>query len=106
MHKRLPPAVRRLVTVVNQRKCSTASNTAPDEVSDQNNCLSLSRPSQIAHFDKLSHEWWNVDGPMKALHAMNEVRVPWIAQHAVAYSNGAFDGALRERELQPRDFTF
>ena len=38
-------------------------------------------PSEVARFDALAAQWWDPAGPMRALHAMNALRVGWIAQH-------------------------
>jgi len=32
----------------------------------------------VLRFSNLAKDWWNVDGPLKALHSFNVVRVPWI----------------------------
>ena len=39
-------------------------------------------PAEIARFDALAEEWWNPNGPMRALHRMNGPRVDWIASQA------------------------
>ena len=33
---------------------------------------------EVAQFDALAAEWWDLSGPMRALHAMNPLRVGWI----------------------------
>ncbi len=33
---------------------------------------------EVARFDALAAEWWDLSGPMRALHAMNPLRVGWI----------------------------
>ncbi len=33
---------------------------------------------EVARFDALAAEWWDLSGPMQALHAMNPLRVGWI----------------------------
>jgi 2-polyprenyl-6-hydroxyphenyl methylase/3-demethylubiquinone-9 3-methyltransferase len=35
--------------------------------------------AEIAKFDALAARWWDPAGPMRPLHAMNKVRVGWIA---------------------------
>jgi 2-polyprenyl-6-hydroxyphenyl methylase/3-demethylubiquinone-9 3-methyltransferase len=35
-------------------------------------------PLEIARFDALAERWWQVDGPMRALHRMNPLRIGWI----------------------------
>ena len=37
-------------------------------------------PAEVARFDALASQWWDPNGPMRALHAMNTLRVGWIAQ--------------------------
>ncbi len=36
------------------------------------------RPDEVARFDRLAGTWWDPDGPMRPLHAMNPLRVGWI----------------------------
>ena len=40
------------------------------------------RADEVARFDRLADSWWDPDGPMAALHAMNGLRVGWIARRA------------------------
>jgi len=35
--------------------------------------------AEVAKFDALAGDWWNPRGPMAPLHAMNPVRMEWIA---------------------------
>lgn len=35
-------------------------------------------PNEIATFQRLSHEWMDENGPFKALHSYNRLRLPWI----------------------------
>jgi 2-polyprenyl-6-hydroxyphenyl methylase/3-demethylubiquinone-9 3-methyltransferase len=35
-------------------------------------------PEDVARFDRLAAEWWSPDGPMRALHKFNPVRVAYI----------------------------
>ncbi len=39
-------------------------------------------PEEIARFDALAARWWDPNGPMRALHRMNPVRVAWIVERA------------------------
>lgn len=41
-------------------------------------------PADIARFERLGAQWWNPDGPMKALHRFNPVRVGWIRDRLCA----------------------
>jgi 2-polyprenyl-6-hydroxyphenyl methylase/3-demethylubiquinone-9 3-methyltransferase len=34
--------------------------------------------AEVARFDALAGRWWDVNGPMRPLHAMNPLRVGWI----------------------------
>jgi 2-polyprenyl-6-hydroxyphenyl methylase/3-demethylubiquinone-9 3-methyltransferase len=36
-------------------------------------------PAEVARFDALAARWWDPRGPMAPLHAMNPLRVGWIA---------------------------
>jgi 2-polyprenyl-6-hydroxyphenyl methylase/3-demethylubiquinone-9 3-methyltransferase len=36
-------------------------------------------PAEIARFDALAARWWDPNGPMAPLHAMNPLRIGWIA---------------------------
>jgi len=35
-------------------------------------------PQELARFNALAAQWWSPDGPMKALHRMNPLRVAWL----------------------------
>uniref|UniRef100_A0AC34QTK8 Ubiquinone biosynthesis O-methyltransferase, mitochondrial n=1 Tax=Panagrolaimus sp. JU765 TaxID=591449 RepID=A0AC34QTK8_9BILA len=35
-------------------------------------------PNEVANFQRLSHEWMDENGPFKALHSYNRLRLPWI----------------------------
>ncbi len=39
---------------------------------------STPNPAEIAQFEALAEEWWDVDGPMAPLHAMNPTRLRYI----------------------------
>jgi 2-polyprenyl-6-hydroxyphenyl methylase/3-demethylubiquinone-9 3-methyltransferase len=36
---------------------------------------------EINRFDALADRWWDADGPMRALHWMNPIRIGWIDAH-------------------------
>ena len=42
--------------------------------------LSVS-PDEIARFDALADQWWDPQGPMRPLHAMNPARIGWLNRH-------------------------
>ncbi|XP_055375639.1 ubiquinone biosynthesis O-methyltransferase, mitochondrial-like [Condylostylus longicornis] len=48
---------------------------------------SKSTKDEINHHANLATDWWNKQGPMKALHALNELRVPFIRDGIVAKNN-------------------
>jgi 2-polyprenyl-6-hydroxyphenyl methylase/3-demethylubiquinone-9 3-methyltransferase len=48
---------------------------------------------EVAKFDALASEWWNPRGPMAPLHAMNPLRIGWIAER-IASATGRDPGAL------------
>lgn len=35
-------------------------------------------PAEIARFEKLGDQWWDLNGPQKALHRLNQVRVDYL----------------------------
>jgi len=37
-------------------------------------------PSELAHFGALASRWWDPQGPQKALHVLNPVRLAYVAQ--------------------------
>lgn len=43
-------------------------------------------PAEVARFDALAARWWDPAGPMAPLHAMNPLRVGWIADRLPAPS--------------------
>jgi 2-polyprenyl-6-hydroxyphenyl methylase/3-demethylubiquinone-9 3-methyltransferase len=38
--------------------------------------------AEVERFDRLATTWWNQEGPMRALHAMNPARLGWIRREA------------------------
>ncbi|HEX2726093.1 MAG TPA: bifunctional 2-polyprenyl-6-hydroxyphenol methylase/3-demethylubiquinol 3-O-methyltransferase UbiG [Beijerinckiaceae bacterium] len=39
-------------------------------------------PSEVARFDRLARDWWDPNGPMRALHRLNPVRLQYIRDRA------------------------
>jgi 2-polyprenyl-6-hydroxyphenyl methylase / 3-demethylubiquinone-9 3-methyltransferase len=60
-------------------------------------------PREIAHFDRLSADWWSPDGPMRPLHRLNPARIAWLrdrmAEHFLQPDGSPRDVA-RGRPLQ------
>jgi 2-polyprenyl-6-hydroxyphenyl methylase/3-demethylubiquinone-9 3-methyltransferase len=48
-------------------------------------------PEELAHFEELGEDWWDLSGPMRALHALNPVRVSYIGDTIA--KRGTFEGA-------------
>jgi 2-polyprenyl-6-hydroxyphenyl methylase/3-demethylubiquinone-9 3-methyltransferase len=48
-------------------------------------------PEELAHFEELGEDWWDLSGPMGALHALNPVRVSYIRD--TISKHGMFEGA-------------
>jgi 2-polyprenyl-6-hydroxyphenyl methylase/3-demethylubiquinone-9 3-methyltransferase len=46
---------------------------------------------ELTHFDELGDDWWDFSGPMRALHAINPLRVSYV-RDAIA-KHGTFEGA-------------
>lgn len=57
-------------------------------------------PAEIARFAKMAADWWSPDGPMKALHWLNPVRVTWLRDRIAAHFP-ADDGSLRDIDAPP-----
>ena len=50
---------------------------------------------EVARFDALAAEWWDLSGPMQALHAMNPLRVGWIDHRIRARVQAQRGGPVR-----------
>ncbi|XP_030380636.1 ubiquinone biosynthesis O-methyltransferase, mitochondrial [Scaptodrosophila lebanonensis] len=58
---------------------ATPVNVVVRKVSNaQQQYTTLENASEVKHHENLSKDWWNVNGPMAALHALNAIRVPFI----------------------------
>ena len=57
--------------------------TQIDNLAAAHHSLSL-QDAEVAKFDALAAQWWDPAGPMGPLHAMNPLRVGWIARHLSA----------------------
>jgi 2-polyprenyl-6-hydroxyphenyl methylase/3-demethylubiquinone-9 3-methyltransferase len=53
-------------------------------------------PEDVARFDRLAAEWWAPDGPMRALHKFNPVRVAYIRDEICRHFE--IDGKPRDRK--------
>ena len=42
-------------------------------------------PDEVKRFDRLAATWWDDEGPMRALHAMNPARLRWIMDEVAAH---------------------
>src|SRR3546814_20835197 len=49
------------------------------------------RPSELAHFGALASRWWDPNGPQRALHALNPVRLAYVAQQVPLAGKRALD---------------
>ncbi len=41
----------------------------------------MSNPAEIAFFNQLANEWWDLNGPQAILHQINPLRLRWISQN-------------------------
>ncbi len=48
-------------------------------------------PLEIAHFGNLASQWWDTQGTFRALHAINPLRLQWIAAHATLAGSQVLD---------------
>ncbi len=42
-------------------------------------------PDEVARFDRLGDDWWDIQGPMRALHKFNPVRLDYLVALATRY---------------------
>jgi 2-polyprenyl-6-hydroxyphenyl methylase/3-demethylubiquinone-9 3-methyltransferase len=42
-------------------------------------------PAEVERFERLASTWWDPEGPMRALHAMNPARLSWIREEALGH---------------------
>ncbi|TQV62391.1 MAG: methyltransferase domain-containing protein, partial [Halothiobacillaceae bacterium] len=47
--------------------------------------------AEIAQFDALASQWWDVNGPLWTLHAINPLRMDFICQHAELHGKRVLD---------------
>jgi len=45
-------------------------------------------PAEIARFEAIGEDWWNPEGSMRALHAINPLRIGWLTDLMSAHSGG------------------
>ena len=45
--------------------------------------MNIYNVKDIEHFDKLYSKWWDKNGPLKTLHAINPTRLKFIEQICV-----------------------
>ena len=55
----------------------------------KNNSSTIDKADQIK-FDKLKNNWWDTEGPMKALHHFNKVRINYIKECLGKFSQDSF----------------
>jgi len=55
-------------------------------------------PRDVARFDRLAAEWWAPDGPMRALHKLNPVRVAYLRDEICRRVE--IDGTPRDRKAE------
>lgn len=46
---------------------------------------------EIAKFDEIAHEWWDIEGPLKPLHQLNPLRLKFIQNHIDLSGMNALD---------------
>lgn len=59
-------------------------NIATFAIGQVRRCLSTVNEEEISKFDELSKEWWQKNGPLKALHSMNSLRIPMIRDNLIS----------------------
>ncbi|XP_013099375.1 ubiquinone biosynthesis O-methyltransferase, mitochondrial [Stomoxys calcitrans] len=67
-----------------QRYVQTESNAKENKKSAN---INEETQREVQHHSKLAIDWWDRNGPMKALHALNVLRVPFIRDGLVSHGN-------------------
>ncbi|XP_078109829.1 ubiquinone biosynthesis O-methyltransferase, mitochondrial isoform X2 [Sander vitreus] len=57
---------------------NTRQNTVPCQVSARSASQTTVDPDEVRRFQSLASKWWDQQGEFAALHAMNDLRVPFI----------------------------
>ena len=70
---------------------------------------SNARPAEVARFAALANRWWDADGPQRALHALNPVRLDYVAERVPLAAARVLDvgcgGGLLSEALAARGAT-
>jgi 2-polyprenyl-6-hydroxyphenyl methylase / 3-demethylubiquinone-9 3-methyltransferase len=56
-------------------------------------------PAEIERFESIGSDWWDPRGPMRALHAMNPLRVDWLNRIAAAHWSASAADAFAGRSV-------
>ncbi|XP_073826412.1 ubiquinone biosynthesis O-methyltransferase, mitochondrial-like [Musca autumnalis] len=69
-----------LGTIPPTRMLQTNSNKQKSVSTTKAFNLSEPTQSEVIHHSNLSTDWWHVNGPVRALHSLNKLRVPFICE--------------------------
>ena len=75
---------------------ATGKRSTPDNAGPVSTTRTVDA-AEVAQFDRLSDEWWNVKGPMRPLHRLNPTRIGYIRDQLIVKFGNA---ASRSKPLQ------
>ncbi|MBV9054125.1 MAG: hypothetical protein JO196_17165, partial [Hyphomicrobiales bacterium] len=74
---------------MSNQACANARNGTPCDPGADGYKASMPAPSvnaaEVERFDRLASTWWDQEGPMRALHAMNPARLAWIRRETASH---------------------
>ncbi|KAI3360624.1 hypothetical protein L3Q82_002490 [Scortum barcoo] len=82
-------AARRQRTLCLQR---SRQSTVPCQLSARSASYTTVDPDEVRKFQSLARKWWDEQGEFAALHAMNDLRVPFIRDNLLSVHRGRHPG--------------
>lgn len=81
-------------TVLLQRSACVRSqqHTVPCHISARSASQTTVDPDEVRRFQSLASKWWDEQGEFAALHAMNDLRVPFIRDNLLNVHNTCYPG--------------
>ncbi|XP_026474137.1 ubiquinone biosynthesis O-methyltransferase, mitochondrial [Ctenocephalides felis] len=92
-----------LKNILNRRKCVVEKyhRYFAKSISNHSNNENINY-QDVEHHSKMKDHWWNLNGPVKGLHSLNELRVPFIRDGLVNSKKSNKENKFTSKPL--RDF--